>query len=211
METFLQLQVSHSRFVWKDDDIVSPQNSPFNATRRNRHQLIEYDELRLQLQDIAESLDRMTDALLIDENQYHSQYIKIDSYDVDIDKIRHDPALSDTRLQLQQLRERPDVDAAEDAFRKGIADLGASIDDGFSGRVEGREACVVGVVCLPVQRPCRNYHERCDGDDHDQDPSLEPAILVDKMKSGVQDQKLRRSVYGPSCEDEEGVQRPNAL
>ena len=211
METFLQLQVSHSRFVWKGDDIISPQTLLLNATRRNRHQLIEYDELRLQLQDIAESLDRVTDAFLIDEYQYHSQYIKIDSYEVDIDKIRHDPALSDTRVQLQQLRERPDVDAAEDAFRKGIADLGASIDEGFSGRVEGREACVVGAVCLPVQRPCRNYHKRSDGDDHDQDPSLEPAILVDKMKSGVQDQKLRRSVYGPSCEDEDGVQRPNAL
>ena len=153
----------------------------------------------------------MTDAFLIDEYQYHSQYVKTDSYDVDIDKIGHDPALSDARLRFQQHRERPDVDAAEDAFRKGIADVGASIDDGFSGRAEGREACTVGVVCLPVQRPCRNYHERCDGDDHDQDPSLEPAILVDKIKSGVQDQKLRRSVYSPSCEDEEGLQRPNAL
>ena len=84
----------------------------YNTTRRNRHQLIEYDELRLQLQDVAENLDRVTDAFLIDEYQYHSQYIKTDSYEVDIDKIRHDPALSDARLQLQQLRERPAVDAA---------------------------------------------------------------------------------------------------
>ena len=117
--------------------------------RRDRHELVQDQELELQFQDVAEGLDRMADAGLVEEDQGHGQDVQSDGDDVDVDEVDHDAALSDARLEIEELDQGPDVDAADDVFGDGVAELSATIDDGFPGRVEGGEAWVVGIVCLP--------------------------------------------------------------
>ena len=119
------------------------------SSRGDRHELVQDQELQLQFQDVAERLDRMTDAGLVEEDQDHGQDIETDGDDVDIDEIGHDATLSDARLEIEELDQGPDVNAANDVFGDGIAELSTPIDYGFPGRVEGREAWVVGIVCLP--------------------------------------------------------------
>ena len=58
--------------------------------------------------------------------------------------------------------------------------------------------CVVRIVCLPDDNPGWDDHQRRNGYDHDEHPSLELAILIDEVESGIENQKLCGSVYGPA-------------
>ena len=153
----------------------------------------------------------MADARLIEVDQDDYQDIQTDGEDIDVDEVGHDAALSDARSQMEDPGQGVDVDAAEDAFDNRVTELGAPVQNGFSGRVEGREARVVGVVRLPVEDPAWDDHQAGNDDDHDEHPSLEPLIPIDEMQSGIEDQKLRGRVYRPAEEDEEGVERPEGL
>lgn len=159
-----------------------------NTPRRDRHELVQDQELELQLQDVAESLYGVADARLVEIDQDDGQDVQADGDDVDVDEVGHDAALADARFEIQELGQGPDVDAADDAFGDGVAELSASIDYGFSGRVEGGEACVVGIVCLPDERPGRDDHKRGNDYDHDEHPSLDPAVLIDEVEPGIENQ-----------------------
>ena len=106
---------------------------PLGSLRCEIHELVQDQELQFQFQDVAESLDGMADARLVAIYQDDGQDVQAESDDDDIDEVGHDAALSDARLEVQDLSERPNVDAAEDNFGNCKADLGASIGYGLPG------------------------------------------------------------------------------
>ena len=153
----------------------------------------------------------MAAARLIEVDQDDRQDIQTDGYDIDVDEVGHDAALTDARFGMEDSGQGVDVDAAEDAFDNRVPELGAPVQYGFPGRVEGREARVVRVVRLPDEDPGRDDHQARHDDDHDEHISLEPWVPVDEMQSGIEDQELRGRVDRPAEEDEEGVERPEGL
>ena len=70
---------------------------------------------------------------------------------------------------------------------------------------------VIGIECLPDQRPGRDNHQGRNSDDHDKHPLLKPVALIDQVESGIEDQKLCRSVYSPSSQEKKCVYRPERL
>lgn len=120
-----------------------------DSPRRDGHELVQDHELQLQFNYVAEGLDGMADARLVEVDQDDGQQIEADGDDVDVDEVRHDAAVSDAGFEVQELGQGPDVDAAEDAFGDGEAELGDAIDYGFSEGEAGGDVWVVGVVCLP--------------------------------------------------------------
>ncbi len=129
-----------------------------DSARRDRHELVQDQELQLQFQHVAECLDGMADAGLVEVDEDDGQDVEADGDDVDVDEVGHDAALSDARLEIQESGQGEDVDGAEDAFGDGVAELRASVEDRLSGRVEGGEVCVVGVVGWPDEGPGGNDH-----------------------------------------------------
>ena len=153
----------------------------------------------------------MANARLIEIDQDDRQDVQTDSDDIDVYEVRHDAALSDARFGMEDLGQGVDVDAAEDALDNRVPELGAPVQYGFSGRVEGRKARVVRVVCLPDEDPGRYDHQAGNDDDHNEHPSLDPVTPIHEVQSGIEDQELRGRVNGPAEEDEEGVERPEGL
>ena len=153
----------------------------------------------------------MANARLIEIDQDDRQDIQTDGEDIDVDEVGHDAALSDTRFGAEDLGQGVDVDAAEDALNNRVPKLGAPVQYGFSGRVEGREARIVGIIRLPDEDPGRDDHQARHDDNHDEHISLDPWVPIDDMHSGIKDQELRGRVNRPAEEDEEGVERPEGL
>ena len=176
-----------------------------NPPRRHRHELVQDQKLQLEFQHVAKSLYRMADARLVQKDQHDGQDIKADREDVDVDEIDHDAALSDARLQIQDSGQGHNVDAAEDAFRNRIPELGAPIEYGFSGRIEGRKPRIVRIIRLPDERPGGDDHQGCNTYNHAEDPLVQPHVLIHEMQSRIEDQELRGCVYGPPAQDEERV------
>ena len=184
---------------------------PLHPPRRHRHELIQDQKLELQLENIAERLNRMANARLIEVDQDDRQDVQTDGDDIDVNQVGHDAALSDARFGLEDPGQGVDVDAAEDALDNRVPELGAPVQYGFSGRVKGGQARVVRVVCLPDEDPGRDDHQARHNDDHDEHPSLDPVIPINEVQSGIEDKKLRGRVDGPAEEDEEGVEWPEGL
>ena len=75
-----------------------------DPTRRcDGHDLVQDQEFQLQFQDVAEGLDGMADAGLVEVDQDDGQDVQADGDDDDVDEIDHDAALSDARLEVQEL------------------------------------------------------------------------------------------------------------
>ena len=74
-----------------------------DTTRRDRHELVQDQELELQLEDVAESLDGVADARLVEIDQDDGQDVQADGDDVDVDEVGHDAALADARFEIQEL------------------------------------------------------------------------------------------------------------
>ena len=153
----------------------------------------------------------MATARLIEVDQDDRQDVQTDGDDINVDEVGHDAALADARFGMEYLGQGVDVDAAEDALDNRVPELGAPVQYGFPGRVEGRQARVVGIVRLPDEDPGRDDHQARHNDNHDEHPSLDLVVPIHEVQSGIEDQELRGRVDGPAEEDEEGVERPEGL
>ena len=122
---------------------------PLDPPRRDGHELVQDHELQLHFQDVAERLDGMADARLVEIDEDDGQHVEADGDDVDVDEVGHDAALSDAWVELKELGQGPDVDAADDALGDGEAELGDPIDYGLSEGKAGGAVGAVGVVRLP--------------------------------------------------------------
>lgn len=61
----------------------------------DRHELVQDHELQLEFESVAERLNRMADARLVEIHQDDGQDVEGDGDDVDIDQVDHDATLSD--------------------------------------------------------------------------------------------------------------------
>ena len=67
------------------------------------HELIQHDELESEFEHVREVLDWMVQACLVEVDENNGNAVACDAYDVDVNEIPHNPALSDGRLGAEQL------------------------------------------------------------------------------------------------------------